>query len=146
MIRSSIRHTFGPVCSSTPTRKRSPRRSRSQRRCLDDPDVLVAFEALKASPSIRLVVTPQTEVIQSAVIGNRKIVLEDHLATPSVPEGLRFLRGVDVHRVVDLAGKHDQVPDLFESYNRTCPPVPLPDFLGVLSLLLAKGVLRNDAV
>ena len=112
----------------------------------DDPDVLAAFEALKASPSIRLVVTPQTEVIQSAVIGDRKIVLEDHLATPSLPEGLRFLRGVDVRRVVDLAGEHDQVPDLFESYNRACPPVPLPDFLGALSVLLAKDVLRNDAV
>ena len=112
----------------------------------DDPSVLAAFEALKASPSIRLVVTPQTQVFQSAVIGDRKIVLEDHLATPSVPEGLRFLRGVDVRRVVDLAGEHDQVPDLFESYNQTCPPVPLPDFLGALSVLLAKDVLRNDAV
>ncbi len=112
----------------------------------DDPSVLAAFEALKASSSIRLVVTPQTEVIQSAVIGDRKIVLEDHLATPSVPEGLRFLRGVDVRRIVDLAGEHDQVPDLFESYNGACPPVPLPDFLGALSVLLAKDVLRNDAV
>ncbi len=54
--------------------------------------------------------------------------------------------GVDVRRVVNLAGEHDQVPDLFESYNQTCPPVPLPDFLGALSVLLAKDVLRNDVV
>ena len=33
---------------------------------------------------------------------------------------------------------------IFESYNRMCPPVPLADFLGALSVLLAKDVLRND--
>ena len=55
---------------------------------------------------------------------------------------LRLLRGVDLVRLVELAPQHRQVPDLFEAYIRRCPPVSLPDFLGALSVLLAKGALR----
>ena len=45
--------------------------------------------------------------------------------------------------MVELAPLHQQVPDLYEAYNRVCPPVPLPDFLGVLSVLIAKGALQG---
>ena len=33
------------------------------------------------------------------------------------------------------------VPDLFEAYCRSTTPVILPDFLGALSVMLAKGIL-----
>ena len=45
-----------------------------------------------------------------------------------------------------LVRSHRQVPALCAAYNRSAPPVPLPDFLGALSVLLAKDVLRNDGV
>ena len=35
----------------------------------------------------------------------------------------------------------EQVPDLFEAYNRAAPPAPLPDFLGALSTLVGFGML-----
>ena len=47
--------------------------------------------------------------------------------------------------LVDIAGDYSQVPDLFEAYNRATHPVPLEEFLRVLSFLLAKGALRNLA-
>ena len=55
------------------------------------------------------------------------------------------MRGVDLLQLIELATSHSQVPDLFEAYQRVCPPVTLPDFLGALSVLLAKGVLHNLA-
>ena len=58
---------------------------------------------------------------------------------------IRFLRGVDLPKLVAMAPGHIQVPDLFETYNRACEPVALPDFLGALSVLLAKGILENWA-
>ncbi len=111
-----------------------------------DPDVLAAFEALKASPSIRLAKPAAVRTIQLPAIGDRGIVMEDHLATESIPEGLRYLRGVDVRRVAELAPDYDQVPDLFEAYNRAATPVPLGDFVGALSVLMAKGILRDRPV
>jgi flavin-dependent dehydrogenase len=111
-----------------------------------DPEVLAAFEALRRSPSIRLRPGAELRVVKAPAIGERTIVMDDHLETPSLPQGLRYLRGIDVRRLVELAPAHRQVPDLFAAYNRSAPPVPLPDFLGALSVLLAKNVLRNDAV
>ena len=113
-----------------------------------DPDVQAAFEALKQAPRIRLrSVSPVPTTSQPAVIG-REVVLERRLVVEgwtSPTAGVRFLCGVDLLRLIDLAAAHTQVPDLFEAYQRVCPPVGLPDFLGALSMLLAKGVLRNEA-
>ena len=76
------------------------------------------------------------------------MILEDRLITDSLPSGssgVRFLRGVDLPALVRIAGSHNQVPDLFDAYNRIHKPVILPDFLGALSVLLAKHILKNDA-
>ncbi len=72
-------------------------------------------------------------------------MLEDRIRCVRFPEGLRYLRGVDVVRLVDLAPQAAQVPDLFEVYNRELPPVSLPDFLGALSVLIAAGILEHRA-
>ena len=78
-------------------------------------------------------------------VTTREVVLQDRLVLPGWPpggRGLRYLRDVDLVRLVELAPDHRQVPDLFEAYIRRCPPVSLADFLGALSVLLAKGALR----
>ena len=111
-----------------------------------DPGVLAAFEALRRAPALRLRRGDRLEVVRRPAITARRIILEDRLAVPGWPDagadrGLRFLRDIDLVRVVELAPLHRQVPDLFEAYNRVCPPAPLPDFLGVLSVLIAKGAL-----
>lgn len=109
-----------------------------------DPDVLAAFEALKRSPSIRLKSTEGLERVERPAIRGHEVVLETQLRTPQMREA-RFLRGVDLPRLAEMAGEFDRVPDLFDAYNRTLQPVILPDFLGALSVLLAKGALVNEA-
>ncbi len=110
-----------------------------------DEEVLTAFEKLRNSRSIQLIAEPEVHVVNRPAIGDRRVVMEKRLATPALPGGLRFLRGVDVPRLMALAPDYEQVPDLFAVYNERCPPVPLPDFIGAVSVLLAKGFLRNDA-
>ena len=112
-----------------------------------DPTVLAAFEALKRGPSIELQPTNQACTDKRPAVLGRKVILEDRLVANSLttgPAGIRFLRGVDLPALVNIAGNHRQVPDLFDAYNRANQPVILPDFLGALSVLLAKGILRND--
>ena len=87
--------------------------------------------------------TPDVRVENRAGIEGNEVVLKESLVSPGLPSGARFLGGVDLPRLVEIAGEHSQVPDLFAAYNRICPPVDLGNFLGTLSALLAKGILRN---
>jgi hypothetical protein len=50
---------------------------------------------------------------------------------------------VDLPTLVEIAGEHEQVPELYAAYGRARAPVPLPDFLGALSALLALGMLES---
>jgi hypothetical protein len=54
---------------------------------------------------------------------------------------VRYLRSIDLVLLCRLAPQYDQVPDLFEAYNRSAPPTSLPDFLGALSALVGFEVL-----
>ena len=112
-----------------------------------DPDVRVAFDVLKQAPAIRLRASDRGQMIFRPAVQGREVVLERRLVvegwTPP-GEGIRFLKGVDLPRLIEMAAGHTQVPDLFEAYQRTASPVGLPDFLGALSVLLAKGVVSNE--
>jgi flavin-dependent dehydrogenase len=105
------------------------------------PDVQAAFGRLKARPAIALSLSDTMRVTQRALIVDREIVLSDAVSLPEAPEGIRFLAGVDLLKLGEMACRHHQVPDLFEAYCRTCGAVPLPSLLGVLSVLIARGVL-----
>ncbi len=108
-----------------------------------DPDVLRAFADLRAAPAIRLRPAPGLRRLQLPAVCGRRIVLDEHLASPSLPDGVRFLRDVDLPPLLEMAGEHDQVPDLYQSYLDQVATVSLPDFLGALSVLLGKGMLVN---
>lgn len=105
-----------------------------------DPSVLSAFEAFRAAPGMRLELSAGAVIERRPVIRGNEIVLE-----PSLPGGMRFVANVDLLRLAQLAPHHMQVPDLFEAYCRTCPPVPLPNIVSGLSLLVAKGILHERA-
>ena len=62
---------------------------------------------------------------------------------PGWEAGVRHLRGVDLPALVEMAPGFGQVPDLFEAFAARHEEVTLPDFLGALSVLIAKGVLEN---
>lgn len=109
-----------------------------------DPDVLRAFSELRAAPAIRLRPAPGLHRLRLPAVRGRRIVLDEHLASAALPDGVRFLRDVDLPPLVEMAGKHDQVPDLYQAYLDRVAAVSLPDFLGALSVLLGKGMLRNE--
>ena len=108
-----------------------------------DPDVLRAFGELRAAPSIRLRPAPGLRRLRLPAVRGRRIVLDEHLASPALPDGVRFLRDVDIPPLVEMAGGFDQVPDLYQAYLDRVATVSLPDFLGALSVLLGKGMLIN---
>jgi flavin-dependent dehydrogenase len=108
-----------------------------------DPDVLTAFDRLRRIPSIDLRPGPSLEVIERPTIIGHEVVMEERLSTPSIPGGVRYLRGIDLKRVLAIAPDHVQVPDLFEAYCRMGDPVILPDFLGALSVMVSRGILED---
>ena len=112
-----------------------------------DPAVQAAFEALRRAPSIRLRPTPSLRMTTVPAVEGREIVAAPSFALDAGAAGsiaVRHLRGVDLPALLEMAGEHPQVPDLYAAYRRSRAPVELPDFLGALSVLLGKGLLRND--
>jgi Dehydrogenases (flavoproteins) len=106
-----------------------------------DPRVLGAFEELKARASVHLRCVESTRVVSQAAVRGNRIVLEEHLVAPEMPGGIRYCRNVDLVAITRLAPDYDQVPDLFDAYNRSSTPAPLPDFLGALSTLIGLEML-----
>jgi flavin-dependent dehydrogenase len=110
---------------------------------LRTPEVQAAFELFKRSPSIDLAWADQLRFEKRAVIRGREIALEDAVPLPSARACLRFLAGVDLVKLGEMAAHHRQVADLYDAYCRTHAPVSLPGFLGGLSVLLANGALTS---
>lgn len=109
-----------------------------------DADVLRAFEDLRARQQpLRLRHRPGVQRIPRPTVRGNRVSIEDHLVSPAFPRGVRYIRNVDLVRLSEIAPSHAEVPELFEAYNRLSPPVPLPDFLGALSLLIGKGVVEH---
>jgi flavin-dependent dehydrogenase len=105
------------------------------------PDVRLAFERLKASAVIEFAWSESVSLKKRPVIHDREIVLEDAFSLPEAPDGIRFLAGVDLLKLGEMASHHRQVPDILEAYCRAYGAVSLPSLLGSLSVLVAKGVL-----
>jgi flavin-dependent dehydrogenase len=110
-----------------------------------DPDVLTAFDRLRRAPSIALRPGPGLGLITRPTVIGHEVAMEERLSTPSIPGGVRYLRGVDLKRVLAIAPDHVQVPDLFEAYCRMGDPVILPDFLGALSVMMSHGILADHS-
>jgi flavin-dependent dehydrogenase len=111
----------------------------------DDERVRRAFAALKESDGIALGPAPGLRLEPRPLVRGHEIVLEDRLFSDAMPNGVRFLRDVDLAGLLRIAPAHADVPALFDAYNRQFPPVALPDFLGALSVMLAFGMLENQA-
>jgi flavin-dependent dehydrogenase len=107
-----------------------------------DPDVLRALEELRSRDTIQLRPAPSVQRVGRPTVRGNRVVVEDHLVVTAFPDGIRYVRNVDLLKLSELASSSEQVPDLFEAYNRVASPAPLPDFLGALSLLVGKGFLE----
>jgi 2-polyprenyl-6-methoxyphenol hydroxylase-like FAD-dependent oxidoreductase len=109
-----------------------------------DPRVLAAFADLRASAAARLLPGPNGRIEPRAAVRGREIVMDDHLVNEAWPDGLRYLRGVDLVALVRQAPGHADVGELFEAARLSSPEIDLPNFLGALSVLLANGSLRRE--
>ena len=113
----------------------------------DDPAVRAAFEALRRAPSIRLRPTSAVRRTTVPAVAGREIVAAPSLSIDAGEAGtvaVRHLRGVDLPLLLAMADRHAQVPDLYAAFQQSRGPVDLADFLGALSVLLGRGLLRND--
>ncbi len=110
----------------------------------DDVEVRAAFHALRLG-SGRLRLGSRETVECPLVIGNR-IRMAPALVTPRFPGGVRYFRDIDLLRVVHLAPGCANPGALYESYHEWAaredlPPVDLGNFISVIALLVADGVL-----
>ena len=105
-------------------------------------DMAVAFERVRQSPELRVRRGDGVSVDARAAVRGNEVVLEDRLVSPRRPDGLRYAFNVDLAMLIELAPRHRSVPDLFEAYNRQCPPASLPDFLAALASAIAEQWLR----
>ena len=104
------------------------------------PDVQAAFDRFKRASAMHLTLAADARVEPRPVIRDHEIVLEDAFV-----DAVRFVGNVDLVKLADIACRHTGVPDVFDDYCRTCGPVPLPNVVSGLSLLVAKGILHDRA-
>ena len=107
----------------------------------DDEDAIPADSVRfgTASP-LALRYADEVQFEDRPVIRGREIVLEKAFAG-----GIRFAHHVDLVTLAEIACQSNRLPDLFEKYCQRCAPVPLPNIVGGLSLLVAKGILHERA-
>jgi flavin-dependent dehydrogenase len=103
--------------------------------------VHAAHEALRASATVDLRWASHVRFVKRPLVRGREIVLDD--AVQFGPGALRFAEGVDLVAMGNLARRHRHVPDWYDDYCQTEGRVPLPHFLGALSLLVAAGALEG---
>lgn len=106
-------------------------------------DVRRAFEEIKARSRLDAVRGTTVSTLERPAVEGQRIVLQEHLASQACPEGIRFVRGVDLRALVEVAARHDDVPDGWAAYNGVAPPVTLPDYLTALATAFAAGLLEH---
>ncbi len=135
---------------------RSAGRSESHRATdgtVDDPDrlhpdvpepaVRAAFERIKERSRLTARQGSSVRWVEQAAVEGHRIVLQRQVASDLAPEGLRFVRGVDLSTLVEVAPRHPDVPDGWGDYNSVAPPVTLPDYLTALATAFAAGILEH---
>jgi flavin-dependent dehydrogenase len=107
----------------------------------DDEDAIPA-DSVRFATALPLALRYADEVRfeERPVVRGCEIVLEKAFAG-----GIRFAHHVDLVTLAEIACQSNRLPDLFEKYCQRCAPVPLPNLVGGLSLLVAKGILHERA-
>lgn len=107
-----------------------------------DPDVLAVFAQLRDRAAVRIEARDGTKRVQRPVVRGNVVVPEEHLVLRGFERGVRYLRSVDLLELLRIADRHDDVGRMYAEYARAHGAIPLPDFLGALSVVIAKGGAR----
>ena len=108
-----------------------------------DPAVLAAFADLRTRPAIHLRRSEDVRIEPRPAVRDREIVLEPHVVSPAWPDGIRYLRDVDLVTLLSLAPDYRDVGALYAALHSAAPDAELPNVLGALSVLVANGSLRH---
>jgi hypothetical protein len=103
-----------------------------------------AFERLKGQDDWRPRKGPAIAIEPRPIVRGNAIVLEPHLVSSNDPRGVRYVRGIDLVAVTELAPESRSVPDLFETYVERLGSAPLHDFLFALATAVARGWLVSE--
>jgi 2-polyprenyl-6-methoxyphenol hydroxylase-like FAD-dependent oxidoreductase len=103
-----------------------------------DAEVLAAFQQLRDRPTVQFAPADLPRVVRPVVRGN-VVVPEAHVALRGVKGAVRYLRSVDLLALLEIAPRYDDVGLMYAEYCRLMGPTPPPDFMGALSVLVAKG-------
>jgi flavin-dependent dehydrogenase len=104
-------------------------------------DVREAYEEIRRRPDVHLTPGGSAGTADLPLVRDQRIVLAPHLISDALPDGIRFVRNVDLLRLVEAVRGRDQVPDIFDAYNRSGGAADLPDFLAALAVSVGKGLL-----
>ena len=98
-----------------------------------------ALEHLRSRESLRAMIGPGVSTEARPCIRGNQIVLEPHVVSSEQPGGVRYIRGVDLVVLINLAPTVGTVPDLFEACVKRLGSTSLPDFLLALATAVARG-------
>jgi FADH2-dependent halogenase/halogenation protein CepH len=107
-----------------------------------DPSVQRAFNELRAREQLAVVAGAEVSRVQQPMVEGHTVVLREHLVTSAFPDGLRYLRNVDVTLLAGLAPSATDVPTLYEAYCARAHAVPITDVVSALAVLIATGIVR----
>ena len=98
-----------------------------------------AFERVKNRETLGAVIGPGVTIEPRPCIRGREIVMEPHLVSSAYPRGVRYIRGIDLILLIELAPLAQTVPDLFEACVKRLGAMSLHDFLLALATAVARG-------
>ena len=104
----------------------------------DQDGVKRALERLREADHVHLIPGATLSIEARPIVDGSEIRLAPHVAVPGAA-AVRYIQGVDVVALLELAPSSSQVPELFELYVQRVRPVPLHDFLMALSSAVARG-------
>jgi flavin-dependent dehydrogenase len=98
-----------------------------------------AFERLKARDEWKAARGPEIAIAPRPIIRGNEIVLEPHIVSRKAPRGVRYVGGIDVVMLVELAPSSRTVPDLLDACAQRLGSMRLHDFLFALATAVARG-------
>ena len=105
----------------------------------DVEQVRQAFDRLRAREFWQPRMGSTIGVRPRPIVRGNEIVLEPHIVSADHPRGIRYVRGVDLVALIELASGTRQVPDLYETYVQRAGSAALHDFLFAVSTAVAHG-------
>ena len=117
-----------------------------ERALLSQPDVPIALTRMREADTIVFSREPKATTVLAPLVRGHEVVIEPAVALGDRPRDVvRYLRGVDLVALMQMAPGCIGVPQVIEQYQQTHAGASLPDILAALAVLTARGLLRADA-